>query len=116
MTDVMAVDIKKWIEFGLSLTITILFVVSEAYDDSMFIDSEFTVTATCLAYLGLVILMALARREFGASTPLEAVFGVHALNTGVAGLRLGTDYGTSFTIALILDIILGLMLIIFILF
>lgn len=110
MADILGLDLKKFVEFCLSLVVMILFIV-----DKHTSGDDFMLVVMTFCYLALLFLMTVARRELGASTPLEAVFGVHAILIGIKYLQNpGFDPATT-GISAILNIILGLMFIVFML-
>jgi hypothetical protein len=111
MADVLGIEIKKLIEFLLSLTIMILMIVAGGNGGDWF-----WMTIMTFCYLALFIIMTIAKRELGASTPLEAVFGVFSIIYGISKLTSSGFKPTELGIAAILDIILGAMFIIFMLF
>ena len=111
MADFLGIDIKKLIEFCLSLVIMILFIVAKQTSGYVFI-----VVVLTFCYLALNILMTLAKRDLGASTPLEAVFGVFALTVGIQSLINDGFDPAERGVASLFNVILGIMFILFMLF
>lgn len=112
MADVLGVDIKKVIEFLLSLIAMILFIVAGVTDGIVFV-----LVVLTFCYLCMIVTMTIINRGIGASTPLEAVFGVFSLAWGISHLSSnGFKSPTELGIAAALNIILGLMFIIIMLF
>lgn len=111
MADILGLDLKKFLEFCLSLAIMILYIIDKETKGE-----PFMMVVVTFCYLALLFLMTVAKRELGASTPLEAVFGVHALIIGITSLEAHGFEPATKGIAAVLNIILGLLFIIFMLF
>lgn len=114
MDDFMGVSSKKIIELVLAILALVFFAISTGvkFDVPLHV-----LTVVVVVYLALVVLMACARREIfgGGVSALECAAGLMLLVHSIVGLSGGSRDGL-YLAAIIMDLILGVLFLIFVIY